>query len=219
MNLVDIVHKLWNNDGRDRPWGYVMPVMIVGAGNLDEEDGDAVNVPQFTIVGETHLGEVGGRTVVASASFTRPADTTAYTAKDTVSNSTSVPTVLTFSNLARIAGGSGYITKARLLTNQSTNTARFRLHLYHTAPTAINDNSPFTLLWANRAIRVGYIDFDAATTEGTGSDSASALNSVIRLAFSCTSASRTLYGALEAIDAFTPASGQEFFAELTAELN
>ena len=40
MNLVDIVHKLWNNDGRDRPWGYVMPVTIIQAGNLDEEDGD-----------------------------------------------------------------------------------------------------------------------------------------------------------------------------------
>lgn len=43
MNLVDIVHKIWNNDGRDRPWGYVMPVTIVQSGILDDEDeGDEI---------------------------------------------------------------------------------------------------------------------------------------------------------------------------------
>src|SRR5262245_43124828 len=39
--------------------------------------------------GENHLGEVGGRTVAITASYTRPADTTTYAAGDAVSNSTS----------------------------------------------------------------------------------------------------------------------------------
>jgi hypothetical protein len=165
------------------------------------------------------LGQVGGHMEPVSATLTRPADTTAYAAKDAVSDSTSAPTVLTFSKLARVQGGSGYIVKARLMTNQSTNVARFRLHLYHTAPTAINDNAAHTLLWANRAARIGWIDFAACQTEGTGSDAANALNDTVRLPFSCADTSRHLYGLLEAIDAFTPASAQVFFIELTADLN
>lgn len=169
--------------------------------------------------GENHLGKVGGNTSAVSVSFTRPADTTAYAAKDAVSNSTSAPTVLTFTNLARVSAGSGYITKARLMTDQAANVARFRLHLYHTAPTAINDNAQHAMLWANRANRIGFIDFEAMQTEGTGSDTANALNSTIRLAFVCAAASRTLYGLLETRDAFTPANAQNFFIELMSENN
>lgn len=51
MNLVDIVRKLWNNDGRNRPWGYVMPVTIVTAGNLDEEHGESINPIPVVSVG------------------------------------------------------------------------------------------------------------------------------------------------------------------------
>ncbi len=190
-----------------------LPTALTGSGNFK------VAVQESLPAGEAHIGEVGGNTAVVSASFTRPADTTAYAAKDAVSNSTSAPTVLTFTNLARINAGSGYITKARLMTDQAANVARFRLHLYHTAPTAINDNAQHAMLWANRANRIGFIDFEAMQTEGTGSDTANALNSTIRLAFVCAAASRTLYGLLETRDAFTPANAQNFFIELMSENN
>ena len=196
-------------------------------------DGDASNATEWAlritgaVGGSTSDGDVltsgallvGGTTRTAAVTLTRPADTNAYAAKDAVSDSTSAPTVLTFSNIARLNGGSGYITKARLMTNQSSNIARYRLHLYHTAPAAINDNSQFTLLWANRTNRVGYIDFDALNTEGTGSDAAGALNTAIRLAFVCAAASDDLIGRLETLDAFTPANAQVFYIELTAECN
>jgi len=70
MNLVDIVHKLWNNDGRDRPWGYVMPVTIVTAGNLDEEDGDQLNpipVQVVTAAGGSATASAASVTTVAGA--------------------------------------------------------------------------------------------------------------------------------------------------------
>lgn len=165
---------------------------------------------------ENHIGAVGGNQSCVSVTLTRPSDTTAYTALDVMTDSTSAPTALTFTNLARISGGSGYITKARLMTNQSTNTARFRLQLWDTAPTAINDNSPFTLLWANRATRLGSIDFPAMATEGTGSDAATALVNDLRLQY-LTNASRNIYGELEAIDGFTPASGQLTYVQLCAD--
>ena len=171
--------------------------------------------------GDPHVPEhlVGGSMATSAATLTRPSDTTAYTAKDAVSNSTSAPTVLTFADLARVNAGSGYIVKARLMTNQSTNTARFRLHLYHTAPTAINDNAAHTLLWANRANRLGYIDFAATQTEGSGSDAATSQNDTVRLPFVCASGSRAVYGLLETLDAFTPASGQIIYIELTSDQN
>ena len=154
---------------------------------------------------------------VSTVELTRPSDTTAYAAKDAVTNSTTAPTVLTFSNLTKRTGSEGYIVKARLLTDQSTNTARFRLNLYKTAPTAINDNSPHTMLYTNAANRIGYIDFAAASTEGTGSTGAGALNAEIRLPFTSGSAT-AIYGMLETLDAFTPASGQKFYIELTADV-
>ena len=154
---------------------------------------------------------------VASVELTRPADTTAYIAKDAISNSTTAPVVLTFDNLARIQGGALYIVKARLITDQSTNTARYRLHLYSTAPTPINDNAPYAVLYSNRALRHGYVDFSALATEGTGSTAAMTLNADVRLALTAADGSRAIYGMLEVLDGFTPTSGQKFFIELTAD--
>jgi hypothetical protein len=160
---------------------------------------------------------VVGSLFPVSVSFSRPADVIGYAALDVISSSTLAN--LTFTNLARTNGGSAYIVKARLMTNQSTNTARFRLHLFHTAPTAIADNAPYPLLFSNAANRVGHIDFPSCTTEGTGSDAARSKVDDGRLSFVCASGSRDLIGILETLDAFTPSSGQQFFIELTADLN
>jgi len=177
-------------------------------------------LPVAPTASENHLGEIGGRTVRVAATFARPADTTAYAALDTVSTSTSAPVVITFSSMARINAGSGYITKARIMTDQKTNSARFRLHLFHTAPTLTNDNAAFPLLWADRANRVGKIDFSPVTTEdATNSTCAESMNDAVRLSFTCETANTALYGILETLDAFTPASGQNFYISLTAEQN
>ena len=194
-----------------------MPVVIASdqAGVPVTLDGEAVAL----VAGEAHVGEVGGKGAVIAATFARPNDTTAYAAKDAVSDSTSSPTVLTFTNIARVNAGTGYITKARIVTDQATNVARFRLHLFNVAPTAINDNAAHTLLWANRASRLGYVDFDGCQTEGTGSDCANTVNSTVRLHFAAAAGTRTLYGLLETRDAFTPAALQNLYIELSAELD
>lgn len=153
--------------------------------------------------------------------FSRPTNTDAYAAKDVIANSTSAPTVLTFTNAALENGGGGYILKARALTNQSTCVARLRLHLYRVAPTAINDNALFTLLWENRANRIGTIDFPALSTEGSGSDCAytictpgSTAPGNVPLEFTCAADSKNLFGILETLDVFTPANAQAFYIEL-----
>ena len=104
---------------------------------------------------------VGGKSVQKSVSITRPSDTTAYAANDVIADSTSVPTLLSFLNCANAAAGQGYIVKTRLMTDQKTCTARFRLSFYHTATTPINDNAPKTTLFANKDKHIGRIDLDA----------------------------------------------------------
>jgi len=198
-----------------------------GTGNKVTKTGTGTGVPgspwieaaAATTAGEAHIGEVGGRMTAVAVTLTRPADTIAYAAKDAVSNSTSAPTVLTFADMARINAGSGYIVKARLMTNQSTNTARFRLHLYHTTPTAINDNAAHTLLWANRVNRIGYVDLPAMQTEGSGSDAANSQNDTIRMPFVCAAGGRSVFALVETLDIFTPANGQIFYIELTPDQN
>ncbi len=154
------------------------------------------------------------------AEFARPGDTNAYAALDVVSNSTSAPTVLTFNAATRVAAGSGYITKARIMTDLKTATNRFRLHLFIEAPTAINDNTPYLLLYANRTKRIGRIDFPALATEDpTNSTAAAAQVADVRLPFAITSGD-DIFGVLETLDAIAaPGNAQAFYVQLAIDQN
>jgi hypothetical protein len=171
-----------------------------------------------TAVSSSNPLPVGGKSVQKSASFTRPSDTTAYAAYDSIADSTTAPTLLSFANCANAVGGQGYIVKARLLTNQKTCTARFRLSFYHTAPSPVNDNAPKPMLYANKDKLIGRIDLDPCNTEDTTSDAAYALSTTL-LPYVCAAADTTIYCILTTLDAFTPASAQQFFLEITCELS
>lgn len=169
---------------------------------------------------EAHIGEVGGNLSYIGVEFTRPANTTAYTALDVVSDSVTNPSAINFTPLARVASGTGYIVKALLFTDQKTCTARFRLHLFHTSPTPIIDNTPYLLLYTNRTIKIGSIDFVACATEDpTSSTGASSAVFDCRIPYKCADSFRNIYGVLETLDAFTPASAQKFHIELTSDNN
>jgi hypothetical protein len=175
-------------------------------------------VDVVTILDDSNPLPVGGKSVQKSASFTRPADTTAYAANDAIANSTSAPTLLSFANCANANGGQGYIVKTRLLTNQKTCTARFRLSFYHTAPSPVNDNAPKPMLYANKDKLIGLIDLDPCNTEDTSSDAAYALSTAL-MPYVLASGSTSIYCILTTLDAFTPASAQQFYLEITCELS
>lgn len=164
------------------------------------------------------LSKVSGITAYIQATFTRPADTTAYAALDSVSNSTSAPTVITLAGAGRASGASGYITRVRFETDQSTCVARFKLHFFNASVANINDNAPHTKLWAQRASYVGSIALPAMATEGTGSTAAYSQDLTTRLAYQIPSGT-SLFALVETLDAFTPASGQNFFLEVGTEQN
>lgn len=164
--------------------------------------------------GEAHIGEMGGRSRKISAGFSRPANTTGYTAGDVVNNSTSAPEPLTFTGAARVAGGSGVITDVLVIDsgNQTTKPS-LELWLFTAAPSMDNDNSPFTPSDEELLNLVAIIPI-AATYVGDAS-AASAGNCVLQAkginqAFVCTGAVTALYGVLVVRAAYTPLSGEVF---------
>jgi hypothetical protein len=156
--------------------------------------------------------------VTVGVEITRPADATPHAALDVVADTTTGLRAMTFTNMATIVGGNGIITKVRVMTDQKACVARFRLHLFDTLPTAIADNSPYLLLYANKTTAESYIDMPAmATEDSSNSTAAVSTNYYTRLPYVCAAADRNLYGILETLDIFTPAISQLIYVQLTAE--
>lgn len=178
----------------------------------------ALNTVDFT-----YSNLIGGLTnlTVANVEITRPANTTAYIAKDVIG------TIMTFTNALKTSAGNGYVTKVRLMGDVPTQTFKAKLHLYAVSPSAVVDNDPFTLLYANTTNRLGAIELQALSTEGTGSTACSTIWTAGKadtngfaqgiLAVKGATGSNTIYGILETLDAFTPTSGGKYFIELTID--
>jgi hypothetical protein len=163
--------------------------------------------------GEAHIGEVGGNMLTISAEMTRPADTTAYTAGDVVSNNATTTTPVQLANIFRVASGSGYIVKLRLVTDKKSITPRLRLHIFNVnTATVAADNAPYKELYADSDKRLGYWDMPAMITaaDTTNSDMSRTLDLNCRIAVTAANGSRDLFVVYEALDGFTPASGQKF---------
>jgi hypothetical protein len=105
---------------------------------------------------------------VVSIEVTRPANTDNYAAKDVWGDGT----VITLADLFSGNGGSGYISKVVLEGNQAADVLQYRIYFFNVAPTAIADGSPFTLLYADVAKRIGYVDINNMSAEGSGGDAA-----------------------------------------------
>lgn len=181
-------------------------------------------MPVARVSGRTYeqsvIRDVADPIVFPSASFTRPADTIAYTALDVVSNSTSTPALIEFTNAASTLGGNGVILSARHMKSSVTlANASFRLVLYRIGTvTPVADNAQFPMLWANRANRLGWIDFTHASG-GTGSDASAALSTYVGLPFICDVSTSSLFGILTAQAAYAPSSAEQHYIELAISQN
>ena len=147
-------------------------------------------------------------TVVAS--FTRPADTTAYASGDLVANSTTAGSVVPMRfDLGVIANG-GMVRRVRIAkSNTSITSASFRLHLYAASPTPANgDNGAWSTDQA--AFYMGSFDvtMDKAFTDGAVGNGVPAVGSEVNFG------RNTYYGLLEARAAYTPASAEVITVEL-----
>lgn len=157
-----------------------------------------------TVVSATNPVIIKSNGTIVSANFTRPNDTNLYTALDVISNSTSSPSVITFSNVSGIAAGNIIITSIAMRLDEANIPAgesTFRLHLYDAAPTAINDNAAYDLPSGDRAKYLGYLTLSTPIDLG-----ATCWSQDTNVNFQCklAAASTSLYGILQTVGGFTP---------------
>jgi hypothetical protein len=143
---------------------------------------------------------------IVSASFTRPADTTAYASGDLVANSTTAGSVVAMKlDIGRANGLGGVINRVRVSkTGTSVTNASFRVHLFNanSQTFANGDNGAWSVNKAANYIGSVDVTVDKAFTDGAAG--------VAGIAPGIQFAEATLYGNLEARGAYTPASAEVF---------
>lgn len=173
--------------------------------------------------GEGHVGEVGGNSATPSASFTRPANTTAYTIGALVANSVTAGSVAAMSlTAARKVAGTGRIARGRLSkTSTGTTGAVFRVHLYRTAPTLTSLTDAGTYSTNNAANYIGALDFDLSTTTARAFTDGVAAQGVPSVGpyilFDCAAGVQTLIALIEARGAYAPGSAETFTLTLECD--
>lgn len=169
----------------------------------------------------TSLGSSGVPGLISTGPqvFTRPNNTTAYTAGDVVSDSAGTFTPSLTFPVARTPGGGGYIVKAQLETNSKTFLSQMRLYLFSSQAVVVaGDNVAGTQLYANMPYRVGYLDFPALVT-GAGAGSTSSVACWTgNLGFFCKEGDTQLYGYLVDASGGTPVAFQSFAVTLLADV-
>jgi hypothetical protein len=156
--------------------------------------------------------------VYSLGQFTRPSDTTQYTAGDLVANSTTAASVVPLSWSGLMSGGKPItleIVRAKVRTNHTTLTnGVFRVHIHEDSPgTPSNgDNGAHRVNTINDR---GYIEVTLTNVGATGQfGSAVATQPLI-----VTPVGGTLYVTIEANGAYTPASAETFRVDLEGYLN
>lgn len=167
------------------------------------------------------LGSSGIPSLTGSGwqAFTRPNNTTAYTAGDVVSDAAGTFTPsLTFPLVTR-AGGGGYLVKAQLWTNSKTFLSSMSLFLFNNPLVVVaGDNVAGTQLYANLPYAVGRLDFPIlATGVGSGSTASNAVWSG-NLEFKCAVEDTQLYGYLVDNTGSTPVAFQAFAVNIAADV-
>jgi hypothetical protein len=141
-----------------------------------------------------------------SASYTRPNDTTAYTAGDALSDSTTAPTVLTFSSVVNQVGGAFCITD--IIMDSSANPGTLiqpQLWLFDTAPTPTNDNAALSLTDAEALTAILVKSLGSSYT---ATNNSKFLETNFSTRGKCTSASTSLYGLIKVLNAYTPVANE-----------
>jgi hypothetical protein len=145
--------------------------------------------------------------------FTRPANTTAYTALDvlgiadagTAANAGSA--IHRFRNAGPWGGSVLPIAAELMIANASipANMAGFRLHLYSSSPTAILDNAAFDLVSGDRSAYQGWLEFPTPLDLGS-----TLFSQAVYIGSKFSLASNDLFAQLQTLGGYTPASGTEY---------
>lgn len=157
---------------------------------------------------------VGGFAANPSASFARPADTTAYAAGDLIANSTSAGSVAPLQvTVARVAAGSFMLRRLKLAkSGTSVTNAAFRVHFWTTAPTVANgDNGALSASGVASYVGAFDVTMDRSFSDGACSFGVPVVGSDITVKLA---SGTSIYALVEARGAYTPASGETFTVTL-----
>lgn len=141
---------------------------------------------------------------IPSITFTRPANTTAYTAGDVIGSTSSA-----IHELTSVASSSSYVfvQSIQLLINSTSvpsGMAGFRVHLYSSSPTAIADNAAYTFTSSDATAWQDSYDLGTPAVRGSMLRAQAYYQGGI---MKLQSASSSMYAVLETLGAYTPASG------------
>lgn len=158
-----------------------------------------------------------------SATFKRPADTTAYAAGDLVANSTTAAAVIPLEfDITKIKCRAGVIGYLRLYKSTATVTlATFVLHLFAEAPVVTaGDNAALAVASARHFLGSAACDLSTgafvATADVRARFAVLSGTSPALIAFDNSDklVKKSLYGLLVATAGYTPASGEQFTVTL-----
>jgi hypothetical protein len=163
---------------------------------------------------------VGGKTCLPSASFTRPADTTAYVDGDLVANDTTAASVtaMSFTNFIDPNQRSGCVRRARIhKSGTGVTNSSFRLHLFTASPGVANgDNGAFVPSVMTGWLGSIAVTVDEAGTAGSVGVGVPVTGAEINFQLAQPQTNVTLYGLLEAKGAYTPGNAEVFTVTLEA---
>lgn len=168
---------------------------------------------------DTSHGRNGGYTVIKSASKTRPGNTTQYTINDVINESTTVGTILTFTDAGRTVGNSGIINSVQIIDSGNVATKPvLALWLFSAAPATVNDGEEFGPTDAElEDSLIGIVTFSQLrvgdpTANAAGNYVLQAKNE--NLEFVCADTSKDIYGILQVLNAYTPLDSEKFTVKL-----
>lgn len=153
-----------------------------------------------------------------ACSFTRPANTTQYAANDLVANDTTAANVVPLAWGINSIGRSGTIRAARLYkSNKTVTAASFKLHLFADDPgdPTNGDNGAFGV--ASAGSYLGGIALDLSTAGFAGGTTGAIQRATSTILFVQPALTSMIYGLLEVLGTYTPASGETFTATLEIE--
>lgn len=175
------------------PQTTISAALPAGTNNIGDVDVASI------AAGETTIGRVGGNSTMVTGTPTLTV-AGAYAIADYVGTSGDA---LTLAACARVAGGTGIITRA-ILIDYALQSVSTELWLFDTEPTPPNDNAAWSISDADSKKCIAVIPFSTYY--------ASALNSVsmsdqLAIAFKCAAGSQSLYACLVTRGAPTYADG------------
>ena|SRR5690349_8639466 len=160
---------------------------------------------------------------VAQIQFTRPSNTTQYTAGDAVSDDATTATIgsFTLKGVASRMNGGGKILSVLLhKTDQDLTGADFDVYFFDTAPSGANfeDNAAVALTDAEVQACVGWVALTAAA-DGVSMGTGDLFGEPTGIAYECKGGTTNLYVVIVARGTYTPASAEVFTLRCGCEVN